>query len=154
MGGRQMRYQGCCSFIIVCLLLLGSSAHGESRVRRFTTEELRFLWQDHEGVQKSCKHELLSHVPWWKVICEDREFRVDIWMEIQKHNSTDHYRYTLMYHVSEGVKSSGEKLVQFNSHFSHFVFAKDADLVQFESSIDVQNGLADLVVLVSPQTNR
>lgn len=53
-----------------------------------------------------------------------------------------------MYDVSEGVASSGEKLVQFHSHMTDMVVDQLSLPKELQSHIDVQNGQASLVLQV------
>ncbi len=114
---------------------------------RFSKDQIKFyLVNSSTGMQTPCSHDLLSHVPWWRVQCEDRQYTVDTWIQIR--SKGDLFENTLMYHVSEGVKSSGEKLVQFKSHLTSFRSQGAANLVGISSQIDVRNGQADLVMEV------
>lgn len=128
--------------IAIFTFSLNASAQG---LIRFDKEDLNFsLVNSHTGVTHSCQHELLSHVPWWRVSCDDREYTVDVWLQIRSRDNL--FEKTLMYHVSEGVQSSGERLVQFQSHFTSFVTKGRSQLQGIVSRIDVRNGQADLVV--------
>ncbi len=137
--------------ILIQLLSVQSvlASFSNLRVIRFEESQLEFVLEDSEGVPTQCQHKILSHVPWWRLKCGDREFTVDIWMELGQNKSLDLTQVTLMYHVSEGLASSGEKLVQFNTHFTRFRVGGLTDLKALNSSIDVKNGLESLVVNVS-----
>ncbi len=118
-----------------------------SGVIRFDKEQIEFtLVSSSTGEEIACEHELLSHVPWWSVRCEDRLYRVDTWAQIRR--KQDLFEHTLLYHVSEGVRSSGERLVQFKSHITSFLSRGQATLMGITSQIDVRNGQADLVMRV------
>lgn len=101
---------------------------------------------DSEGAITSCEHKLLSHVPWYRVYCGDKEFTVDVWIEVARSKLSSETKLTLMYAVSEGTSSSGQKLVQFNNHFTDLVVSNLTMLSSLQSSIDVGNGLASLNV--------
>jgi hypothetical protein len=135
-------------FITSFLILFGPLALAQ-QVWRPGSENLSFkLVESHTGSEISCTHELLDHVPWWKVICSDsketREYTVDAWVQIRERG--DLKENTLMYHVKESTSSSGTKLTQFKSHFTSFITRGDSELIGIVSQLDVRNGLADLVV--------
>ena len=115
---------------------------------RFSTEQLTFQLQFEDGRSQTCEHVLLKHVPWWKVQCGAREFTVDVWLQIHENRSEKFTKLTLMYHASEGVKSSGEKLVQFHNHFTTMIVDQLVWPKKLQSSLDIQNGLAGLKVEV------
>ncbi len=135
-------------FVLSFNQALGASQNSK-RVTRFEKSQLQFLLEDSEGEIETCVHELLSHVPWWRIQCGDREYTVDVWMEHLYSKSQDLTQVTLMYHVSESVTSSGEKLVRFDSHFSHVQVSGLNSVKRLTSSMDVRNGLASLRVDVS-----
>ncbi len=121
-------------------------------VSRFKAEQLNFsLHSSSTGESIGCTHELLSHVPWWKVRCGTREFTVDTWLQLHYAPERQMSKVTLMYHVSEGVKSSGLPLVQFNNHFTSIIVSTLTDIESISSSLDVQNGQASLVVVAQSQ---
>lgn len=136
--------------LILSLSFMTQPALGSSnqKATRFDAEQLKFQLVDTDGSLVACDHKLLSHVPWWRVSCGEREFTVDVWVDIVRNPSRDLSKISLMYSVSEGVRSSGERLVQFNDHFSSFVFAGNGPLSEIGSSLDVQNGLASLDVQI------
>lgn len=113
-------------------------------VRRFDKGQLSFSLVDNEGGQTTCTHTLLAQVPWWQVVCEDRTYTVDVW--VQSLSTPRGTRLTLMFDVSEGLRSSGEKLVQFRSHFTNLVVRDITELKSVASSLDVRNGQASLEV--------
>ncbi len=116
-------------------------------VIRLPKERLKFkLVESSTAKEITCSHELLDHVPWWRVQCDDREYTVDTWVQIR--SKGDLYEKTLMYHVKESTSSSGTKLTQFKSHFTSFMSRGPSDLIGITSQIDVRNGLADLVLSI------
>jgi hypothetical protein len=119
-------------------------------LRRFSPGQIQYQLVSNEGVTIQCQHQLLDHVPWWRVVCADRSFTVDVWLQTRfVQNGVQ--QMSLMYHVSEGLASSGQKLVQFNQHFTSFFGDQFENIRGIRSSIDVQNGLANLEILVNPQ---
>lgn len=134
-------------FVPCFFVIAASSAWGqETQSHRFQADQLRFSLEDSDGQVMQCTHELLKHVPWWRVVCGERSYTVDVWREQLYNKSQNLSRLTLMYHVSEGVASSGEKLVQFNTHFTRFGLTETPSLQTVSSSMDVRNGQASLVV--------
>lgn len=131
--------------IFLFLSIFSAQAAGE-KVIRFYPEQLTFVFTDSDGSGTSCEHKLLTHVPWYRVYCGEREFTVDVWVDIAKSTVREQTKVTLMYSVSEGVRSSGQKLVQFNNHFTDVIVSDLTTLAGMQSSIDVQNGLASLTV--------
>jgi len=122
----------------------------ETQSRRFQADQLGFFLEESDGEVVQCAHTLLKHVPWWRVVCGERAFTVDVWRE-QLYNESQKIsqkisRITLMYHVSEGLASSGEKIVQFNTHFTRFDLTESPSLQSISSSMDIRNGQASLVV--------
>ena len=133
---------------ITSALLFGflTNANAQGRIR-FEADQLTFELVDNTtGESTSCEHKILSHVPWWKVTCDDRQYTVDAWLQIRSRSEI--FEKTLMFHVSEGVKSSSQKLVQFKSHMTSFISRGESQLLGIISRIDVRNGLADLVVTI------
>lgn len=123
------------------------SASSFAQVIRLPKERLSFeLVETSTGEVTSCEHNLLSHVPWWRVSCGEREYTVDTWVQIR--SKGDLFEKTLMYHVKESVSSSGTKLTQFKSHFTSFMSRGASDLIGITSQIDVRNGLADLILRI------
>lgn len=131
--------------ILISLLISNfSMANG---VVRFPKEMVRFeLVENSTGETIHCSHEYLSHVPWWDVVCEDRSYTVDLWLQTRESGKIK--EHTLMYHAKESVSSSGTRLAQFKSHQTSFISRGDNELLGIISRIDVRNGLADLVVTV------
>ena len=131
---------------VISLFILSNFTFSQGTIR-FEKESLNFkLVNSHTGVSQECQHELLTHVPWWRITCDDRNYTVDTWIQIR--SKGDLFEKTLMYHVSEGVQSSGEKLVQFKSHMTSFISQGKSDLIGLVSRIDVRNGQADLVLTI------
>jgi hypothetical protein len=131
---------------IIFIFSMGSVlAEGE---RRFPKESLGFSLHNHSGGVTPCSHELLSHVPWWRVTCGQRQYTVDIWRQESFNHSQNQTRITIMYDVSEGVESSGEKGVQFHGHFTSMDVTDLSSLARLSSFIDVRNGQASLRVEV------
>ena len=129
------------------LLLFILNAGLKAQVIRLPKERLNFeLVDSTTGASTSCEHELLTHVPWWKVSCGEREYTVDTWIQIRR--KEDLFEHTLMYHVKESVSSSGTKLTQFKSRFTSFLSRGEAELIGVTSQIDVRNGLSDLVLRI------
>lgn len=136
-------------FIALFATLICTSLLAQQRVWRPGAENLSFkLVESHSGAELACTHELMDHVPWWKVTCADdketREYTVDTWVQIRE--KADLKENTLMFHVKESTSSSGTKLTQFKSHFTSFISRGDSELIGIVSQLDVRNGLADLVV--------
>lgn len=138
--------------LFVALLVLsgwnGEAFHPDPQTLRFSPEQLTFELQFEDGQTQACGHTLLKHVPWWRVQCAAREFTVDVWLQIHENSSEKLTKLTLMYHASEGVKSSGEKLVQFHNHFTSMIVDQLVWPKKLSSSLDIQNGLASLKVEV------
>jgi|GEM_PF-3514751 len=132
--------------IVFCLFTLSNFTFSQGTIR-FEKESLSFrLVNSSTGISQECQHELLTHVPWWRITCDDRNYTVDTWIQIR--SKGDLFEKTLMYHVSEGIQSSGEKLVQFKSHMTSFISQGKSDLIGLVSRIDVRNGQADLVLTI------
>lgn len=130
------------------LTLHPSTSRSLEALKRFSHDQVSFqLVEDSTGLVVQCKHRLLEHVPWWRVTCADREYTVDLWLET--YSLTSATKYSLMYHASEGVQSSGERLVQFQTHFTSVTLSKDTELFELDSSLDVRNGLASLRAMAS-----
>ena len=130
----------------VILLCVSSQVSAQGRIR-FEADQLTFELVDNTtGEIVTCTHKLLDHVPWWKVSCGERLYTVDTWVQIRSRSEL--FEKTLMFHVSEGVKSSSQKLVQFKSHMTSFISRGESQLLGLISRIDVRNGLADLVVTI------
>lgn len=126
------------------------SDHPESKVIRFSAEQIQFVLRDMEGEDVVvCKHNLLSHVPWWEVKCGSRSYTVNTWIEVLENKETKVLKLGFMYDVSEGVKSSGESLVQFKSHFTSLTVRELKSVEKINSSLDVRNGLASLDLVVN-----
>lgn len=139
------------SLFVVLLVLSGWNGRASSpdpQTMRFSPDQLTFELQFEDGRLQRCEHVLLKHVPWWKVRCGAREFTVDVWLQIHENQSEKLTKLTLMYHASEGVKSSGEKLVQFHNHFTSMIVDQLVWPKKLQSSLDIQNGLAGLKVEV------
>ena len=137
-------------FIVLLIAIASQLSFAQSAqgVFRPSKEMLSFKLVDSStSIETDCFHELLSHVPWWKVTCGDRAYTVDIWLQIRERGDLKENK--LMYHVKESVSSSGTKITQFKSHFTSFISRGDAELLGVVSQIDVRNGLADLVVTVN-----
>ena len=141
---------GASFFILLFILTLNAPQSGATTEKRsrFAGSQLSFRLQESDGRSVSCRHHLLNHVPWWRVICGEREFTVDSWLEQAQHRRDDRQKITLMFHASEGTASSGERLVQFQSHFSTFVLSGNSAVQAISSSLDVRNGLASLELTV------
>jgi len=120
---------------------------GLEGVIRFSESQLSFQLVDMDGASVSCRHELLSHVPWWSVKCGDRDYTVNTWMQIN-HGPVGSSQIVFMYDVSEGVRSSGEKLVLFRSHFTRMNVTDVSQVSRLSSDLDVRNGLATLNINV------
>ncbi len=136
-----------CSFVSWFIVIAAHFAGAqETQSRRFQADQLKFTLEDSDGEVLLCTHELLKNVPWWRVVCGERSYTVDVWREQLYNKSQNLSRLTLMYHVSEGLASSGEKLVQFNTHFTRFDLTESPTLQSVNSSMDVRNGQASLVV--------
>ncbi len=133
-------------FIFINLSSTFARDTGTEKSLRFEDHQLSFSLSESDGAVISCEHKLLSHVPWFRVYCGDREFTVDVWVQLAHSQARTETKVTLMYSVSEGIKSSGEKLVQFNNHFTDIVVSELNLLKRLTSSIDVRNGLASLNV--------
>ena len=114
--------------------------------KRFSKDQVQFVLIESDGQSVSCSHSLLKHVPWWEVQCGERQYRVDLWLEERQSAEQGLSKLTLMYHVSEGVDSSGERLVQFKTHFTSIIVEDLTRVVALESDLDVRNGLASLNV--------
>ncbi|MCB0411671.1 MAG: hypothetical protein KDD22_04050 [Bdellovibrionales bacterium] len=125
-----------------------SACHAQTkelpRVIRFNENQIRFVLVDNDGESITCTHQLLSHVPWWDVICGKRHYTVNTWLQLLENTQQNLFKLTLMYDVSEGIESSGEKLVQFRSHLTTLVTEDFKKLRQLQSSLDVRNGLMSL----------
>ena len=134
---------------IACLFItfsLVESTQAQGRTR-FEKDQLSFeLVDSTTGLTEQCEHILLSHIPWWKVSCGERSYTVDIWLQVRSRGEL--FEKTVLYHVSEGIQSSTQKLVQFKSHMTSLISRGQSDLIGIVSHIDVRNGLADLVVTV------
>ncbi|MEO0336029.1 MAG: hypothetical protein AAF202_06535 [Pseudomonadota bacterium] len=136
-------------FLFSALTLSASSL----AVTRFDSDQLSFtLYQ--EGLPSvSCKHQPLKSVtpvpapPWWTVTCEDRTYTVDVWMSEQLLTG-DRWKISLMLHAKEGTASSGERLVQFQNHFTQLVLSGESHVHEISSSLDIRNGLASLDVSI------
>ena len=118
------------------------------RVIRFNEGQVHFVLVDNDGESVDCTHQLLGHVPWWNVVCGNRQFTVNTWLQLMENTQKNKLKLTFMYDVSEGVKSSGEKLVQFHSHITTLIIEDFKDLQQLQSSLDVRNGLMSLDMTV------
>ena len=113
--------------------------------QRLQSDQVRFdLIEDSTGVSISCDHQLLPHIPWWRVDCGERSFTVDAWLERIGPNQSGETKISLMFHASEGRQSSGEKITQFKSHFTSITLADDTPINEIDSWLDVRNGLASL----------
>lgn len=134
------------SFIIVACLVISSLA--SAQVLRFKPEQLQFKLQDNEGNTQACEHKLLEHVPWWSVTCGKRSYTVNTWAQLAFNKPQDLTKVTFMYDVSEGVVSSGEKLVQFNSHYTNIIVESLTFLKKLTSDMDVRNGQSNLIIEV------
>ncbi len=135
---------------LITVLILSFQAKSQTQgLQRFTADQIQFQLVFNDGMTIQCQHQLLGHVPWWRVVCADRSFTVDVWLQTRFVQS-GLQQVSLMYHVSEGVDSSGQKLVQFNQHFTSFFVDQFENMRGIRSSIDVQNGLANLDILASP----
>ncbi len=140
----KRKFKLLAAILMALSITLSLEAHATGAIR-FSKDQIHFtLVNSSTGGQVSCEHELLSHVPWWKVRCDDREYTVDTWVQIR--SKGDLFENTLMYHVSEGLQSSGEKLVQFKSHLTSLISQGQSNLVGIRSQIDVRNGQADLIM--------
>ena len=113
---------------------------------RFPEEKISFRLQDNDGGTVECSHKLLPQVPWWSVTCGKRLFTVNTWVQMAHNKDQELSKVTLMYDVSEGVSSSGEKLVQFHSHFTHFYVDSLSYIKKVSSDMDVQNGQMNLIM--------
>ena len=137
-------------FIFICCLLF---VEPSLAVVRFKASQLSFKLFDSTGREVACSHAPLqnnspaSPPPWWSISCGARSYTVDVWMDLWK--GPQGAKLELMYHIKEGVSSSGEKLVRFDNQHTVLIFPK-AQLPQIvRSSLDVRNGLADLVVEIN-----
>ena len=135
-------------FVAAFLCLSAQFSFAQSQeVFRFKKSQLNFILQGNNGEEISCEHNLLGHVPWWRVTCGQRQFTVDTWIQIHYSGVAEMSKLTLMYHVSEGVQSSGQPLVQFNTHFTSIIVDSYTRINSLSSSLDVENGLGSLVVI-------
>ena len=138
------------SLLVLVLFLWGQSSFG---ITRFEKDQLKFTLIESSGQSYICAHEALKNgsanpPPWWRVICDDRQYTVDIWMN-RTGSKEGINNILLLFHASEGAKSSGEKLTQFKNQTTKFSFYGSSPLLRITSSLDVRNGLADLEVVVS-----
>lgn len=134
-------------FVVLFIFTLVSS-FASAQVIRFKPEQVNFKLQDNDGDTQSCEHKLLEHVPWWNVTCGSRSYTVNTWAQVAHNKADDLTRVTFMYDVSEGVASSGERLVQFNSHYTNVFVESLTFLTKLTSDMDVRNGQSNLVVEV------
>jgi hypothetical protein len=141
-----MRFFRVKTILFLFSILIASFTFANDKASRFPKDNLQFYIQENDGSVTKCDHELLTHVPWWKLKCADREYTADVWIETQHNFERKLSKVTLMFHAKEGVRSSGEKLVQFKSHFTSIIVDNLANIKSLSSSLDVRNGLASLVV--------
>ncbi len=128
--------------LLIFLIPLKSFA----QVNRFTEEQISFELRDNDGTVEKCSHKILPQVPWWNVRCGDRSYTVNTWIQISHQKDLQMTKVSLMYDVSEGLTSSGEKLVQFHSHFSNVYVDSLTSLKLVNSDMDVRNGQMSLVM--------
>lgn len=133
---------------IFILLIMIFTTSASFAVTRFKEHQVQFTLQNNDGSYQDCVHELLSHLPYWSVKCGDRKYTVNTWVEVSHNKPLDLTKVTLMYDVSEGVASSGEKMVQFNSHFTNVYVESLTYLKMMTSDVDVLNGQGSLVMKV------
>jgi len=135
------------------ILLISQSAFG---VTRFDASQLTFTLQEQGAGVTQCTHSPLitgsqaEPPPWWTVVCDDREYTVDIWMDLYITEGNVFNLY-LLYHAKESTDSSGEKLARFNTQSTKLKFKELSQMTEISMSLDVRNGLADLMVDVSPK---
>ncbi len=131
--------------LLLCLSLVTPlAAFGQAH--RFTEDQITFELRDNEGAIEKCHHKLLPQVPWWSVQCGDRRYTVNTWIQISHQKDLQMTKVSLMYDVSEGLSSSGEKIVQFHSHFSNIYVDSLTSLRLINSDMDVRNGQMSLVM--------
>lgn len=140
-------------FIILIILSFGQSAFG---ITRFEADQLNFTLLEEGAGATSCKHYALvtgsqaEPPPWWTVECGDRKYTVDIWMDLYL-SQDQFFNVYLLFHAKESTPSSGEKLAKFNTQTTKLKFKEISPFTSISMSLDVRNGLADLMVDVSPK---
>src|SRR5690606_20278757 len=106
-------------------------------VHRFEANQLEFALQYNEGEKVRCTHEILPHVPWWQVRCDQRLFTVNTWMQLLKHKTLPIVKLTLMFDVSESVRPGGPPAVQFRSHLTSLTVESLTEIQEIQTSLDV-----------------
>ncbi|NQY99463.1 MAG: hypothetical protein HRT45_02210 [Bdellovibrionales bacterium] len=120
---------------------------------RFEQEQISFTLHEEGRPAISCTHRPLKSVtpvpppPWWTVVCGDREYTVDLWMS-RIRLPENRLKISLMFHAKEGANSSGEKLAQFQNHFTQLVVKGETPILEASTVLDVRNGLASLEAMV------
>ncbi len=151
---KEPRRSGGVQFMVLALIAAfveTSWAADRVLVTRFDAAQIQFKLQNQSGGSMGCAHTLLQNVPWWSVRCGDRLYTVNTWYELMANKTGEKNlrKLTLMFDLSEGVASSGEKLVQFRSHLTNIVLRGEGNPLEISSSLDVQNGQASLEMQVS-----
>lgn len=140
-------------YFIFIILFITQSAFG---IIRFEVDQLKFTLLETGAGVTSCTHRPLVNSsqaeppPWWTVECGDREYTVDIWMDLYR-SQDQFYNVFLLFHAKESTSSSGEKLAKFNTQTTKLKFKELSPMTSVSMSLDVRNGLADLKVDVSPK---
>ena len=140
-------------FLIITILLFAQTGFG---ITRFEAEQLNFTLLEEGAGATSCTHYPLvtgsqaEPPPWWTVECGDRKYTVDIWMDLYL-SQDQFFNVYLLFHAKESTSSSGGKLASFNTQTTKLKFKEVSLFTGISMSLDVRNGLADLMVDVSPK---